>query len=537
MYVRFVTAALAAALLTASVGPAADAIGLQVPTPAATAAPSAPPPPSAAATPTPPPIAVSPASATVAVGFDATLQVQSASGSISATSSNPAVVRAIANPLTRTVVLTGKSPGTAAVTIADQRGITATVPVRVAYGAGSVANGATVRITGDPATPDFVREQAVRAARAVAVVRPGAQLVVTAETVAYTKPLAPDNVAVVDVPVLIQSGVDLSVDGHTSVRVYNEAAPKIMPDSLLVSDYPERLESNGTLFTADLKREAPSRFLYFHFNPPGSPDRRLVLRANNASAEPALLQFVSGKGGPGPNELEVGHDSTRRFLTNEVLNQGLIVTIPPHGSENIDAQDMPANTIVSNLLQLRVLNGSSVHLTLFAQNATESPDESIATADLLSGGRAHARGIYRVPEFHYSALWRVTDQYLALTIGQLPLENMLQGEALSGDYGVKQTFVIKIQNPMPTPQQIAIYESPRGGRATGTYLIDGVLVQSHQTTAFSRYKLRQYVVPAKGFVRVAIQTFPEAGSSYPLQLIFALDDGSVAPGAPGSPIY
>ena len=488
-------------------------------------------------TPSPPPISVSPASAVVAVGYDSILTVQSAMGSISATSSDPAVATAVANPVSRTVTLTGKAPGIAQVTIADARGLSAIVPVRVAYNAGSVANDATIRITGDPASAEFVREQAVRAARALVVARPGAQIVATVDGIRYDRPLPQDNVAEVDVPVLVQGGSDLSVDGHTLVRVHNEAAPKIMPDSLLVSDYPERLESNGTLFTADLKREAPSRFLYFHFNPPGSPDRRLVLRANNPSAEPAVLQFVSGKGGPGPNELEVGHDSTRRFLTNEVLNQGQIITIPAHGYQNVDAQEMPANSVVSNLLQLRVLNGGTVHLTLIAQSATESPDESITTADLLSGGHPHARGVYNVPEFHYSALWRVTDPYLSLTIGQLPLANVLQGEALSGDYGVKQTFVIKVQNPMGAPQNIAIYESPRGGRATGTFLIDGVLVQSHQTPAFSRYKIRQYVVPGKGFVRIAIQTFPEAGSSYPLQLIVAPDDGSVAPGAPGSPIY
>jgi len=36
---------------------------------------------------------------------------------------------------------------------------------------------------------------------------------------------------------------------------------------------------------------------------------------------------------------------------------------------------------------------------------------------------------------------------------------------------------------------------------------------------------------------VTIATIPEAGSSLPLRLIFAPDDGSVAPSAPGSPIY
>lgn len=100
-----------------------------------------------------------------------------------------------------------------------------------------------------------------------------------------------------------------------------------------------------------------------------------------------------------------------------------------------------------------------------------------------------------------------------------------------------QSFVVNVENPTSTPQAIAIYENPRGGRSTGTYLIDGVLVQSHQVPPYSRYKVRQYIVPAHGFVRVTIVTMPEAGSSLPLRLIFAPDDGSVAPGARGSPIY
>ena len=176
-------------------------------------------------------------------------------------------------------------------------------------------------------------------------------------------------------------------------------------------------------------------------------------------------------------------------------------------------------------------------LTLFAQDAGESPYVTLANTDLLEGSHKHARGVYPIPEFHYATQWNVNGEYLELPIGQIPLPNDLQGEALAGDYGVLQSFVVTVQNPTSSPQAIAIYENPRGGRATATYLIDGVLVQSHQVPAFSRYKVRQYVVPARGFVRITIVTTPEAGSSYPLRLVFAPDDGSVAPGAPGSPIY
>jgi hypothetical protein len=506
-----------------------------LPTPLTSLSPS--PSPSPTATPTPPPIVVQPAAAQVPVGQTQTLRVSSVYGQMKVTVLNPAIVDASVDQTAETITLTGKAPGATALGITDQRGVNAVVPVRVAYNAGSIADAATIRITGDPASAAFIKAQAVAAAASLAQARPGAQIVASPDEVQFSQELAQDNIATLDVPVLIQGEQYFSVEGTTHVRVENMAAPKITPDSLTVSDYPERLEENGVLFASDLKRTAPTRFLYFHYNPPGQPDRRVVLRAQNTSSEPAIVQFISGQGGPDPNEMLAGHVATYNFLRRLVQNEGQVIVIPGNGSLNLVEQPLPAKNVVCNLLQLRVLNGSTVHLTLFAQNASSSPDESLGSTELLSGGHPHARGIYPIPEFHYSTLWNVTDPYLELQIGHIPLPNLLQGQALSGDYGVLQSFVIKIENPTNQPQPIAIYENPHGGRATGTYLIDGVLIQSHQVPPFSRYKLRQYVVPALGFVRVTIETIPDSGSSYPLRLVFAPDDGSVAPGAPGSPIY
>lgn len=474
----------------------------------------------------------------VPVGQTQVLHVSSVYGQLNVSVLNSAVVDAAVDQTAQTITLTGKAPGATAIGLTDQRNMPAiVVPVRVAYNAGTIADTASIRITGDPASSQFVKEQAVAAAVSLAQARAGAQIVATPDQVQFSQPLAQDNVAQVDVPVLIQGEQYFSVDGVTHVRVENMAAPKITPDSLTVSDYPERLTENGVLFASDLKRTAPTRFLYFHYNPPGEPDRRIVLRAQNLSPEPAVVQFITGAGGPDPNEMLAGHVATYTFLKRLVQNEGRVIVIPGNGTMNLVEQPLPAKNVVCNLLQLRVLNGSTVHLTLFAQNATSSPDEALSSTELLAGDHPHARGEYKIPEFHYSTLWNTTDQYLELQLGHIPLPNLMQGEALAGDYGVLQSFVIKVQNPTDQPQAIAIYENPRGGRATGTYLIDGVLIQSHQTPPFSRYKVRQYVVPARGFVRVTIETIPDSGSSYPLRLVFAPDDGSVAPGAPGSPIY
>ena len=422
-----------------------------IPTPGASATPGAPATPaSPGATPTPPPITVEPASATVPVGSSARVVVGSAIAPISAVVHDPSVVDAAIDQTSSAVTLSGKKPGATVVTVTDARGLTRDVAVRVAYYAGSVASQTTLSITGDPASADFIRQEVAAAVVRAAQARPGAQIVVSADDVSFSGTLAQDRVAVVNVPVLIQGTDYIEVDATTRVDVRNVAAPRISPDSLMVSDYPERLEENGILFTADLRSDQPSRFLYFHYNPPGQPPRRVVLRVDNTSPEPASVQFISGRGGPTANEMEAGHSATRAFLIDVMQNQGRLITIPGNSSLNIAEQDLPPGTIVCNLLQLRALSGNgSVHLTLTAQPA----DADIAAGGvLLEAEHKHARGIYPIPEFYYAAQWNVNDDYLEVPIGQIPLPNDLQGQALAGDYGVLQSFVVTMHNPLSTPQ-------------------------------------------------------------------------------------
>uniref|UniRef100_E6Q782 Uncharacterized protein n=1 Tax=mine drainage metagenome TaxID=410659 RepID=E6Q782_9ZZZZ len=489
-------------------------------------------------TPTPVPIELSPASALVPVGSSVQVSVGNTLGTLTLTGGNPQVAAVTYNTNTEVLTVAGIAPGSTSVTLTDSRGISASLPIVVAYPAGTTPqNTLLVRVTGEPASASFVLKRVSDAIAANVTLRPGAQLVFSRSQIGIDAPLGVDDVLHLSVPVTLQGNNYIEVDSTVNLTVENIAAPRISPSSLMVSDFPERLTTDGVLFTADLHRQAPSRFLYFHYNPPHSIARRIVLRATNTSPEPALLQFIDGRGGPSPNEMEAGHLSTKRFLVHLVANEGKIVQIPGYGSVNLAEQDLPASAIVSDLLQLRVLNGGLIHLMLFAQRATDNPDTAPRSDTLLVGHHAHARGIYSIPEFTYSTQWSVEDPYLELAVGQVPLPNDLVGQALSGDYGVLQNFEINVVNPTRRAQTIAIYENPRGGSATGTYLIDRVLVQSHQVRAFTRYKLRSYVVPARGFLRIHITTIPDAGSSFPVRLILAPDDGSVPAGAPGSPVY
>ena len=506
-------------------------------TPGATASPAEGVSPAPVASPTQPPIIIEPPQLAVEPGKTISARINSALGTLTATAADPTVATVVVDQAQRVIYVSGLKVGTTTVTVTDSRAVTRDVPVRVAYAAGTVGDQITVRVTGNPSSAEYLRDTIANAVERAATLRPGVSLDIQPDTVPLHGDLKIDNRTEVDVPVHINGNGYLPVNGTTHVIVENTALPPIQPARLLVSDYPERLTANGVLFTARLDRTQGQRFLYYHYNPGTEPSRRILLKAHNASNAPATVQMIDGTAGPGANEMEVGHLSTKRFLVREARNEGQVVTIAAGATMNLVDHPLPPQNVVSAILQLRLVSGDPLDLALIAQDAQAPLDQSIDTTQLLAGGAPHARGVYPVPTFFFDRTYDVDGEDLDIAIGQLPLPNLRQGEALSGDYGVEQSMNVVIMNMTRAPRSIALYANPRGGRATGTFLIDRTLVQTHALAAFSRFKIWQERINAGTFRRIKIVTMPEGGSSYPLRLTFAPDDGSVAPGAPGSPIY
>ena len=510
------------------------------PTPAASETPAeaaTPTPPPYLFAPTPPPIIVEPPEVGVEPGKTASARINSVLGTVAVTVADPAVATAVVDQLNRVLFVSGVKLGTTTITLTDSRGVTRDVPVRVAYAAGSAADEIALRITGNPASAAFVRQAVAEAVERAATLRPGASVNINVDGIGVRRDLQLDDRLQVDVAITIAGDGYFNVTGNTRVIVENVALPPIEPARLLVSDYPERLTANGVLFTARLDRSQAQRFLYYHFNPGSEPPRRILLKAHNASNAPAVVQLIDGSAGPGENEMEVGHLSTRRFLVQQARNEGLVMTVPPGATINLLDHPLPPQNIVSAILQLRLVTGDPLDLALVAQDAAAPLDQSADTTQLLAGGVPHARGVYPVPTFYFERTYDVDGDDLEIPIGQLPLPNLRLGEALGGDYGVEQSMNVVIVNMTRGPHAIALYANPRGGRATGTFIIDRTLVQAHALPPFSKFKLWQETIASGTFRRIRIVTMPEGGSSYPLRLIFAPDDGSVAPGGPGSPVY
>lgn len=493
--------------------------------------------PSPAPTPTQPPIFVDPPFPLVEVGHTFVARINSALGHVDATVADPSIAGAVVDQEGRALSIAGLAPGATTITLRDERGVTRDVMVRVAYAAGSIPNETTLRVTGDPASQTFLREAIADAVARAVTLRLGARVATVFDRLDVHGDLPQDNRRDLDVPVALAGDEYVPVSTLVRVHLENFALPRARPARLLVSDYPERLTANGVLFTATIDRSAAQRFLYYHYNPTGSPSRRILVKMTNPGSTPATVHVIASLSGPGSNEMAVGHNATRNFLIRDRRNEGVVLTIPPNATVNVVNHVLPPNMVVNTLMQLREVEGDPLPLAIVAQDYDAPIDGSVDGSTLLAGGAPHARGVYPVPEFYADYTYYVDAPDLEIPIGQLPLPNLREGQALAGDYGVLTTARVVIVNTSRQPQAVALYANPRGGGATGTFLIDNTIVQAHRLSAFTKYKLWQETIQPGTYRRLRIVTIPEGGSSYPLRMIFAPDDGSVPPGAPGSPVY
>ncbi|MBV8165031.1 MAG: hypothetical protein JOZ91_12280 [Candidatus Eremiobacteraeota bacterium] len=477
-------------------------------------------PPAIIAPPSPVPVQLEQASAYLIMGRATSVRVQApASGILMLSGFDQDVVRAVFNPIDRTIDLTGLRPGTTTITATDEFGLTASLSVTVQAYAGKAYTSTAVTITGDPASSRYVAEAAAAAAALVAYPETGAKVTALAEQVRGNRELTADQAVTVVVPLSITGPGYAPYHQDVTVTVTNLAQPRIPPKNLFVSDFPETLTENGTLFYADVTFAQPARLLYYHYNSGTSVPRRVVVKAQNNELTSSFLELVAGVAGPSPNILAVGHESTKRYLVREAGGEGQIFEVPPRATVNISDQIMAPATLVSGIMQLRVVSGSGVRVAVVVQDASEIPVGPISDT-LLSSAVRHARGVYSVPDFFYDIAYSVGNDPATLTIGKLPLPNLVQGEVLGGDYGVKQSATLTLMNPTPNDARVGMWFEPRGGRATGTFLVDGQLIELHPVDVGRPALLRVFPVPANGYRRVSVVTMPEGGSSYPVRVSF-----------------
>lgn len=310
-----------------------------------------------------------------------------------------------------------------------------------------------------------------------------------------------------------------------AVPVGADTFPQLPVEALSFSDHPERVRSRGLLFQGGLLPLKPVRFQYYHEGGREDGPLYLSVRVKNRGSRPARVHALAASGGPDPDYFTAGHQNNLRFLERLSRSEGTLHEIAPGETWQVDLHEMPLNQVVSGTVQMTLVEGTQVDYGLFA---VHDPKEPIGF-DLLSNPKdVHARGVYPAADQTLIRGWTVGEAEGYAALGAVRQPNVLAGPELKGDYGVVYRIRLALRNPGAQAARVQVLFNPRGGAATGTFLVrdeDGATRTwevAAPVKAFERVPLGEIEVPARTVRTVEIWTMPEGASNYPVRLVLQL---------------
>lgn len=405
--------------------------------------------------------------------------------------------------------LEGRATGETKLTV--RRGeSTATVTVCVRHWAARWPQRAVARLTGDGVSAE-VRAMAIRNA-ALAGCSPAAEALLRVLSVT---------------PVPEGTGYEVAVDadgenlipskGAVRVSVESASVSRARASRLLVSNDPERVDTERSLLFAPLEEAEAVRLLYHHRNVARG---KLVLHVAllNLGEDHAEAHLVSAAKGPSSDELFVGHAAARAFLGDQRAGRGCVLRLPPGRVAYLVAEGMPSNQVVSGLAELNVLRGRDVFIEVFSvrQNMAALSDLPPApeTGEDLPPETPHSYEPSKRLECHHTA----GDRWAFVDLGRQGTDSDA-GTTLRGDYGVFYRIEATVENPRGAPVQAEIAVRGSAGAARGVFFVDGVVHETKVLRGGSEEVLARFRLGPRSKRVLTIETMPESASNYPVTLI------------------
>jgi hypothetical protein len=296
---------------------------------------------------------------------------------------------------------------------------------------------------------------------------------------------------------------------NSQISLLNVSAPNKPIAELLLSNNPERIQATRGLFHYGLKPGGGARLVYHHLNTSGG---LLVfnLRLTNPSEKPAWIWLSDAAGGPGKDEVFVGHTATKRWLELHYQRAGQLLMLPPGGEFWIGKSQMYPNEIISGLLEMVLVEGEGAFLDVFARSAgdPEPPLESYQEGP-----------IYRLEKLDgRSQHLHIAGRSTMLSLGDGRFETT-DGQIIKGSWGSFYTYDLLLRNPDQQSREVALQLNAAGGIARGMVWLDGELIELPLIKPSQPYELLRLTLNPKEERRITLSTLPASGSNYPLRLL------------------
>jgi hypothetical protein len=404
--------------------------------------------------------------------------------------------------------------------LTDAAGGRVDVPIRVAFNAGTIVPQTTLTVTGNPVQPDWLQSQVNSWVTRVTKALPGA----TTSIGALSPPpstVAPGQSEQFTVPVQIAgNGRYFDQSGSTTVTVQNLALQPFAPQLLFYDDDPEHVAQDGVLFRGTVSAAQPTRLYYYHDD---AADPRMIVVALSAnSQDPTSVQLVESQAGPNMDVMHVGHTVTKNFLLTKAQGEGVVVNLPQDDPYLLAAVPMALRQLVAGAVDLRVLQGGPVVVTVMAVSAGIDP-RSLLAGPILPGDGHHRTGVFKIAGFGSDALsYTAGGPDATLDVGDTdPTPPSVDPAAPGhdyGDYGVTHTIALTMNNPGSAPFTAYLYFKPLAGPARASFLVGNSIFEIGCVRTPTPYQVTSFELPPGQTTRVTVQTMTDGGSFYPAQI-------------------
>jgi hypothetical protein len=316
----------------------------------------------------------------------------------------------------------------------------------------------------------------------------------------------------------------ITVQTPVKMQVTDTEQPFVRADQLLLSNWPERVTEDQVLFEGALPAAA-ARVMVHHRNMPEQPLRWLDVELEPGAAG-ATYSISPHLVGPSTDEIFAGHLAATRFfdaLTGE-RPQGYVVTVPPGGRHLVERSVFKPAQTVSGMFWI-VSQGTPGVIRVTAR---QPENTEVAGLQPMESGARTARGVYP-GEVRKDLKYTAGNAFLYEELGDKPYVKSVDGLLESpGSFGVVFRYRIQLENPSPEDREVRLEVSARGGPARATFFLDGTRMETGLLAAEPRL-LKRWTLPAGTSVDAFLETFPQAGSNYPVHLV--LSSRAAPPGA------
>lgn len=288
--------------------------------------------------------------------------------------------------------------------------------------------------------------------------------------------------------------------------------------TLIVSNYPEEIYEPGVLVSTELQ-PSRTRLMYYHISR-AKKNYLIQTVLQNLTDDTVSLQYIRSDGGPSPDEIHSGHRSALGYWRAIIGAKWTPLVIGPRQRIVLSEQPFRMQNVSTSLIEIDSPSSAKIQLT----TAVVDPDFPALSA--LNKPANH----YRFGTFDTLSKQIFVDYSFSPLIREIPIGDnnypfdAKSGITLRGNYGLIYDITIHAKNNSPFPRELQLLFAPAGGIARGTFLINQKIVETgfiNHSTNLAPEKLYSTVLAPHSESQLLVQTLPQGGCFYPVNLVIA----------------